>query len=80
MEKQQKVLITGAGGQLGSELTQGLWRLHGKENVLATDIKQSGGTLSPGHFQTLDVLNKKELSDLLVTHNITQIYHLAAVL
>jgi nucleoside-diphosphate-sugar epimerase len=80
MEKQQKVLVTGAGGQLGSELTQGLWRLHGKDNVIATDIKSPECTLASGHFRILDVLNKKELSDLLVSNHITQIYHLAAVL
>jgi nucleoside-diphosphate-sugar epimerase len=80
MKKQQKVLVTGAGGQLGSELTQGLWRLHGKDNVIATDIKNPEGVLASGNFQILDVLKKKELSDLLVSTGITQIYHLAAVL
>jgi nucleoside-diphosphate-sugar epimerase len=78
--RQQNILVTGAGGQLGSELTQGLWRLHGKENVIATDVKKAEGILAGGKFHILDVLDKSALEDILVTHNITQIYHLAAVL
>jgi nucleoside-diphosphate-sugar epimerase len=78
--RQQKILVTGAGGQLGSELTQGLWQLHGKDNVVATDIKKVDGILATGKFQILDVLDKQSLSDLLVANEITQIYHLAAVL
>jgi dTDP-4-dehydrorhamnose reductase len=35
----QKILVIGASGQLGTELTQALWNLYGNENVIATDIK-----------------------------------------
>jgi nucleoside-diphosphate-sugar epimerase len=80
MNNNQKILVTGAGGQLGSELTQGLWNLHGVENVIATDIKSSGDLLSRGNFQTLDVLKQHELYEFVQNNNITQIYHLAAVL
>lgn len=76
----EKVLVIGAGGQLGSELTQGLWRLHGKENVVATDVKPAEGALATGHFEILDVLNTSKLQQLLAQHKFTQIYHLAAVL
>ena len=48
--KKEKILVIGAGGQLGSELTQGLWKYHGKENVIATDIKEPQGILSAGKF------------------------------
>jgi nucleoside-diphosphate-sugar epimerase len=78
--KQQKILVIGAGGQLGSELTQGLWRLYGKDNVIATDIKQTNGVLNDGRFEILDVLNLKNLSEFIQKNEITQIYHLAAVL
>jgi nucleoside-diphosphate-sugar epimerase len=78
--KQQKILVIGAGGQLGSELTQGLWNLYGKDNVIATDIKQSKGILNDGRFEILDVLNLKSLFEFIQKNNITQIYHLAAVL
>jgi len=76
----EKVLVIGAGGQLGSELTQGLWRLHGKENVVATDVKPVSGVLATGNFETLDVLNNPALQNLISTNKFTQIYHLAAVL
>lgn len=76
----EKILVIGAGGQLGSELTQGLWKLHGKENVLATDIKAPEGILASGNFDLLDVLNLKQLQTLIEKFGVTQIYHLAAVL
>jgi nucleoside-diphosphate-sugar epimerase len=76
----KKILIIGAGGQLGSELTQGLWRLYGKENVIASDIKEPQGILSQGNFEILDVLNQKSLFSFIKSRKISQIYHLAAVL
>jgi nucleoside-diphosphate-sugar epimerase len=78
--KKNKFLVIGAGGQLGSELTQGLWRIYGKENVIATDIKNPEGILSQGNFEILDVLKPKILSDFIQKNNVAQIYHLAAVL
>lgn len=76
----EKILVIGAGGQLGSELTQGLWKLHGKENVVATDIKGPEGILGDGEFEILDVLNEEKLSLLIKKNKFTQVYHLAAVL
>jgi nucleoside-diphosphate-sugar epimerase len=78
--KKHKILIIGAGGQLGSELTQGLWTIYGKENVIATDIKDPQGILSQGNFEILDVLKEKNLFEFIRANNITQVYHLAAVL
>jgi nucleoside-diphosphate-sugar epimerase len=75
-----KILIIGAGGQLGSELTQALWSRYGQSNVIATDVKDPGGILAKGNFEILDVLNQKQLSEFISKHRITQIYHLAAVL
>jgi nucleoside-diphosphate-sugar epimerase len=76
----QKILVIGAGGQLGSELTQGLWKLFGKGNVIATDIRGPEGILGDGDFEILDVLNHEKLSALIQKNKFTQIYHLAAVL
>ncbi len=77
---EQKILVIGAGGQLGSELTQGLWNVYGQENVIATDIKEAEGSLSEGPFELLNVLDNVLLNDLIQKNKITQIYHLAAVL
>ena len=76
----QKILVIGAGGQLGSELTQALWNRFGKRDVIATDIKDPGGILSQGNFEILDVLKEKPLFDFIHKNGITQVYHLAAVL
>ena len=75
-----KILVIGAGGQLGSELTQALWNRHGKMNVIATDIKDPGGVLSQGTFEILDVLNRQALFEFIRKNGVTEIYHLAAVL
>lgn len=78
--KKERILVIGAGGQLGSELTQGLWKFYGKENVIATDIKQPKGIVAQGNFEILDVLKPKELFTFLQKNKFTQLYHLAAVL
>ena len=78
--KKQKILVIGSGGQLGSELTQGLWALHGKENVIATDIKPAEGILTQGNFEILNALDQPKLVEFIRKNNITQVYHLAAVL
>ena len=78
--KNEKILVTGAAGQLGTELIQGLWKYYGNEQVVATDIKEPRGILAQGKFEILDVMKPKSLESLLQTGNFTQIYHLAAVL
>lgn len=78
--KREKILVTGAGGQLGSELVQGLWSYYGKDQIVATDIKAPTGILASADFEILDVLDTDALHTLLKKGNFTQIYHLAAVL
>lgn len=80
MGKGHKILVVGAGGQLGSELTQGLWKHHGKENVIATDIKNPGDIISKGNFEILNALDREVLFSFIRKNKITQIYHLAAIL
>lgn len=77
--KTERILIIGAGGQLGSELTDHLARKFGIDNVLPTDIKEPSGFIPP-NFQILDVLNQSALNSFVRKQNFTQIYHLAAVL
>ncbi|HYF70776.1 MAG TPA: NAD-dependent epimerase/dehydratase family protein [Ohtaekwangia sp.] len=78
--KKHKVLVIGAGGQLGSELTQALWQIHGKEQVMASDVKLVQGELATGNFELLDVLDQARLNDLISKNKFTTICHLAAVL
>lgn len=76
-----KILVIGASGQIGSELTITLRESYGGDNVFATDIKQAPkDVLESGPFQTLDVLDNKALIHYVIRNKITQIYHLAAVL
>lgn len=77
----ENILIIGASGQIGTELTIALRKIYGNENVFATDIKQAPkDIIETGPFQILDVLNDKALIHFVIRHKITQIYHLAAVL
>jgi nucleoside-diphosphate-sugar epimerase len=75
------ILIIGASGQIGSELTLELRKIYGSEHVFATDIKQAPKDITEGGpFQILDVMDDKRLIHFVIRHKITQIYHLAAVL
>ncbi len=77
----ENILIIGAAGQIGSELTLELRKLYGSDHVYATDIKEPpGDVLEGGPFQLLDVMDDKRLIHFVIRHKITQIYHLAAVL
>lgn len=76
----QHILVIGAGGQLGSELTQGLWKLYGDDHVIATDIKEPKGIVAKGKFELLDALNRENLFSFIKKNNITQVYQLAAIL
>ena len=75
-----KVLVIGACGQLGSELTLALRKLHGLNHVIASDIREGQGELMEGPFELLNAMDKPALIQLVQKHAITQIYHLAAVL
>ncbi len=74
-----KVLVIGANGQLGSELTAELRRLHGEDRVIASDVRKNNGH-SDQRFELLDATDKKALFDIITKEQITDIYHLAAIL
>ena len=76
--KQEKILITGANGQLGSVLAKRLQEKHGVNNVVATDIVADEDFV--GNFEILDVLDFERLKSIVIQNEITQIYHLAAIL
>jgi threonine 3-dehydrogenase len=74
----ERILITGASGQIGTVLTQALREKYGSEAVLATDIRRPDNVT--GLFEELDIMDKDRIGRLLDTYEITQIYHLAAIL
>jgi nucleoside-diphosphate-sugar epimerase len=73
-----KILVTGAGGQLGTVLTASLKDKYGKDAVVASDIVKIEGY--EGIFELLDATDEAGLTKIVATHNITEIYHLAAIL
>ena len=77
----ENILIIGAAGQIGSELTLELRKIYGSDQVYATDVKDASPDIkNGGPFQLLDVMDDKRLIHFVIRHKITQIYHLAAVL
>jgi len=74
----KKVLITGAFGQIGSELTTKLRGLYGDSNVVATDIKEKKQLDGP--FEIVDVTNRQQIYDVAKKYNVDTIMHLAALL
>ncbi len=77
----EKILVIGAAGQIGSELTLALRKIYGNENVFATDIKDAPKDVKKsGPFQLLDVMDDKRLIHFVIRYKISQIYLLAAVL
>mgnify|MGYP001085751216 CR=1 FL=1 len=79
MDTREKVLVTGANGQLGSELVAALSELHGADRVLATDIV-APLTTGKTPFRLLNVLDQPQLQALVASEKVTRIYHLAAIL
>jgi nucleoside-diphosphate-sugar epimerase len=75
-----KILILGAGGQIGLELTETLRAQHSTTDVIASDIRQVDQLAGKGPFELLDVLDREAVYDVVRRHGITEIYHLAAVL
>lgn len=69
----EKILIIGAGGQVGTELTVALRKKYGEGQVIAADIKDGAGLM-------LDVMDKNALRGIVEKEKITTIYHLAALL
>jgi nucleoside-diphosphate-sugar epimerase len=75
-----KILITGALGQIGSELSSALKKIYGEKNVITSDLKTTGVADEYQPYETLDILNKTALTDVIKKHNIDVIYHLASIL
>eukprot|EP01137_Pigoraptor_chileana_P010513 Opistho-2@60295 len=79
--KQEKVLIMGAGGQIGVELTMALRGVYGESNVIASDIREAHPLLAgKGPYVILNAMDANATLELVKKEGITQIYLLAALL
>jgi len=75
----RRVLVTGAMGQIGSELVEDLQDRYGIDNVLATDIRDPHDDFK-GNYEELDVLEQERVNELVKQYDIDTTYHLAAIL
>lgn len=77
----QKILVLGASGQIGGELTEKLRAIYGSSNVIASDIRNGNAYLmSSGPFEIIDATDKEAILAAVKKYEVTQIYLLAAML
>jgi len=82
MAESKKILVTGAAGQIGTDLVPALREVYGNENVIAsvhktqpTDEVKNGGPC-----ETIEILEKEQLREIVEKHDIDTIYHMASLL
>ncbi|WGD35660.1 NAD-dependent epimerase/dehydratase family protein [Olleya sp. YS] len=77
----EKILIIGAAGQIGSELTYKLRSIHGDSNVIASDLNYNNLELvNSGTFEIIDAMDYASIKICCEKHNIDTIYLMAAIL
>jgi nucleoside-diphosphate-sugar epimerase len=77
----ERILITGALGQIGTELTNRLVEIHGAENVVASGLDRwQKGITAAGHYERMDVTNTQLVRQVIKDYDITTVYHLASLL
>ena len=77
----EKILVIGASGQIGVELTLALRKIYGNAAVIASDLREENDLLKgTGPYVSMDVMNKEMLHVQVIRQGITQIYLLAAIL
>jgi nucleoside-diphosphate-sugar epimerase len=74
----KRILVTGAAGQVGSELVPELRRIYGESAVLATDLRVPENAEGP--YQELDCMDAQAVVDAVRAHDADTVYHLAALL
>ncbi|MFT4203025.1 MAG: NAD-dependent epimerase/dehydratase family protein [Chitinophagaceae bacterium] len=75
-----RILITGALGQIGTELSAKLSEIYGKDNVVATDIRGEHVHNPAGHYEVLDVMDSEKTKTIMEKYNVRTVYHLASLL
>lgn len=77
----KKILIIGAGGQIGTELVAALREKHGSENVVAADLREEcPEKLQGGPYIRMDILDKENVREYIIKEAFTDVYLLAALL
>lgn len=77
----ERILITGALGQIGTELTNRLVEIHGADNVVASGLDRwQKGITAAGHYERMDVTNTQLVRQVIKDYEITTVYHLASLL
>ena len=77
----ERILVIGASGQIGVELTLALRKQYGNNNVIASDLREQNPLLEgTGPYVSIDVMNKEMLHVQVIRQNITHVYLLAAIL
>tara|TARA_R110002050_G_scaffold78253_2_gene167030 strand:+ start:1623 stop:2582 length:960 start_codon:yes stop_codon:yes gene_type:complete len=75
------ILVLGASGQIGTELTEKLRLLYGNNNVIASDIREGNLELmTSGPFEIIDATDKAAILKVVHKYSVTQVYLLAAML
>ena len=77
----KSILILGACGQIGTELTFALRERYGNENVVASDIREGNDEImASGPFEILDATNYDAIEDVIMYYEIDEVYLMAAML
>lgn len=77
----KKIIVIGASGQIGTEVTMELRKKYGHENVVASDIKNAADeVMNSGPFEILDVTDEKHVREIIKRYDINTVYLLAALL
>jgi nucleoside-diphosphate-sugar epimerase len=80
-EMNTKILIIGACGQIGTELTQKLRSIYGNDNVIASDIRKlNNDIVNNGIFEVVNALDYNQIEHLIEQYQITDVYLMAALL
>ncbi|MCD4651952.1 MAG: L-threonine 3-dehydrogenase [Candidatus Cloacimonetes bacterium] len=78
----KKILVAGAGGQIGTELIPALRQIYGTDNVVATDIREDASQFftDGGPFELLDALDGEKTRNLIKKYNIDTVFNMVALL
>jgi nucleoside-diphosphate-sugar epimerase len=77
----KKILVIGAGGQIGSELVLALRKLFGVDFVIAADVKEDcPAIISDGPYVQMDILDRENVRKYIIEEAVTEVYLLAALL